>query len=96
MAGYGIMNYFKGGTKEQYEAALAAAHPDGGASLPEGQTLHVAGPAGDGWVVIALWDDKATWDSFRDETLMPALASTEGAFQGPPEETEFEIHRQQT
>ena len=96
MAGYGISNYFKGGTAEQYEATLAVVHPDDGASLPEGQTFHVAGPTGDGWFVIALWDTKASWERFRDETLTPGLAAAEGAFETPPETTTFDIHREQS
>ncbi len=96
MAGFGIINYFKGGTAEMYEAVLATVHPDDGASLPEGQTFHAAGPTGDGWVVVALWDSKASWERFRDEKLMPGLAATEGAFEIPPEETTFDIHRQQS
>jgi len=59
-------------------------------------TLHVAGPTSDGWVVIAIWDDQATWERFRDETLIPGLTSTEGGFDGPPEETTFDIDRQLT
>ena len=45
---YGIVHHFPGGTKEQYEASLAAVHPSDG-SLPEGQVFHAAGPSGDGW-----------------------------------------------
>ena len=96
MAGYGISNYFKGGPAEQSEATLAVVHPDDGASLPEGQTFHVAGPTGDGFVVIALWDTKASWERFRDETLTPGLAAAEGTFETPPETTTFDIHREQS
>ena len=39
---YGIVHHFPGGTKEQYEATLAAVHPDRD-SLPQGQTFHAAG-----------------------------------------------------
>jgi hypothetical protein len=28
---YGIVHHFPGGTKEQYEASIAAVHPSGGA-----------------------------------------------------------------
>ena len=40
---YGIVHNFPGGTKEQYEASIAAVHPSDG-SLPEGQLFHAAGP----------------------------------------------------
>jgi len=43
---YGVVHFFPGGTKENYEASIAAVHPsDGG--LPEGQISHAAG-ASDG------------------------------------------------
>ena len=50
---YGVVDQFKGGTKEQYEASIAAVHPaDGG--LPTGQLFHAAGPsdlaAGRSWL----------------------------------------------
>ena len=49
---YGIVHQFEGGTKEQYDASLAAVHPsDGG--LPEGQVFHAAGPSADGWTIVA-------------------------------------------
>ena len=33
---YGVVHYFPGGTKEQYEASLAVVHPNRH-SLPKGQ-----------------------------------------------------------
>src|SRR5438270_615099 len=39
---YGVVHHFKGGTKEQYEASIAAVHPADG-SLPAGPALEVAG-----------------------------------------------------
>lgn len=94
MAGYGIINHFEGGSAEQYEKALAALHPDGDI-IASGQTFHAAGPTEDGWVVIALWDDQASWERFRDETLRPGLMSTEGTFESPPSEYAFTIHREE-
>jgi hypothetical protein len=51
---YGVVHRFAGGTSEQYEASLAKVHPNGGADLPEGQTLHIAGAPEDGWIVVGL------------------------------------------
>src|SRR5262249_10168242 len=69
---YGITNKFPGGTKEQYEALVAKGHPPDG--LPDGQTHHFAGPTeDDGWLVIGIWDSKASWQRFRDDTLLPVL-----------------------
>src|SRR5437588_10765409 len=70
MSTFGIIHRFAGGTKEQYEASIARVQPpDGG--LPKGQTYHAAGATDDGWVVVALWDSRESWESFRDETLTP-------------------------
>ena len=94
---FGIIHRFPGGTEDQYRASLAAVHPDGGGSLPDGQILHVAGATDDGWVIVAVHESKESWESFRDNTLGPALgAGVEGGFQGPPQETEFEVRNQQT
>ena len=89
MAAFGITHHFKGGTQEQYENSIATVHPAGG--LPPGQTTHVGAKTADGWLVIALWESEESWVKFRDETLLPGLASAEGGFQVPPDETTFEI-----
>ena len=87
---YAIVHRFAGGTKEQYEASLAAVHPAGG--LPEGQVFHAAGPSEDGWTIVAIHDSKQSWETFRDETLGPRLAAgIDGGFSGPPDETGFEV-----
>jgi hypothetical protein len=92
---YGVVHRFAGGTREQYEASLAKVHPNAGADLPEGQTLHIAGPTEDGWIVVAIHDSRESWERFRDETLTPGLQEVEGGFAGPPEETTFEVHKLQ-
>jgi hypothetical protein len=92
---YGIVHQFAGGTKEQYEASLAAVHPSGG--LPEGQVFHAAGPSADGWTILAIHDSKESWERFRDGTLNPRMAQgIEGGFTVPPEETAFEVANYQT
>jgi len=91
---YGVVHHFVGGTEEQYQASVAAVHPTDG-SLPEGQVSHVAGPTGDGWLIVAIHDSKESWEKFRDGTLMPRMqAGIEGGFAGPPEETGFEVNHQ--
>src|ERR1035441_6771588 len=55
---YGVVHRFAGGTQEQYEASIAAVHPEGG-GLPEGQLFHAAGPSADGWTIIAVHDPPA-------------------------------------
>ena len=93
---YGIVHRFAGGTEDQYRASLAAVHPSDG-SLPEGQVFHVAGPSDDGWVIVAIHESQNSWENFRDGILMPRLqAGVEGGFQGPPQETAFEVSNQQS
>jgi hypothetical protein len=92
---YGIVHRFRGGTSEQYEASLAKVHPNGGAELPEGQTLHIGGRTDDGWIVIAVHESRESWERFRDEILTPGLQEVEGGFAGPPEETTFEVQKLQ-
>lgn len=86
---YMITHFYEGGTREQYEATLAAVHPSGG--LPPGQLHHLAGPTEGGYLVVALWDSKESSDRFIHETLMPALPNVQGGFHGPPEERTAEL-----
>ena len=83
---------FPGGTKEQYEASIAAVHPSRD-TLPEGQIFHAAGPSEGGWTIIAVHDSKESWEQFRDGTLLPQLQQgIEGGFTSPPQETAFDVH----
>ena len=89
---YGVVHHFPGGTKDQYEASIAAVHPSRD-SLPEGQLYHAAGPSDGGWTIIAIHDSRESWEKFRDGTLMPRMqAGIEGGFTSPPQETGFEVH----
>ena len=89
---YGIVHHFPGGTKEQYEASLAAVHPADGV-LPEGQVFHAAGPSTGGWTVMAVHESKESWEHFRDTILMPRMAEgIDGGFTSPPTETAIELH----
>jgi hypothetical protein len=93
---YGVVHQFADGTKEQYEASVAAVHPSDG-SLPEGQIFHAAGPSAGGWTIVAIHDSQESWETFRDEVLMPRMAAgIEGGFTAPPVETTFPVHNQQT
>lgn len=92
---YGVVHQFPGGTKEQYEASIAAVHPgDGG--LPDGQLFHAAGPSADGWTIIAIHESQGSWERFRDSVLMPRMAEgIEDGFTTPPQESTFDVHNQQ-
>jgi hypothetical protein len=86
---YVIVNDFDGGTREQYDATINVVHPPAG--LPAGQTQHYAGPSATGWVVVAVWDSKAAWEEFRDETLLAGLQGLgDSGLAGPPKITEFD------
>ena len=88
---YGIVHHFPGGTKDQYEASLAAVHPSRD-SLPKGQIFHAAGASAGGWTIVAIHESKETWEAFRDGILMPRMQQgIEGGFTTPPEETSFEV-----
>ncbi|HEY2752401.1 hypothetical protein [Phenylobacterium sp.] len=92
---YGIVHYFAGGTKEQYEASLGAVHP-GRSVLPKGQLYHVAGPSDGGWTIVAIHETKASWEAFRDGILMPAISKgIAGGFASPPQETAFDVYHQE-
>ena len=92
---YAIVHFFPGGTKEQYEATLAAVHPRKPGLLP-GQTFHAAGPSAGGWTIMAVHDSKASREPFRDSNLMPQMRQgIAGGCNGPPQETPFEVHNLQ-
>ena len=87
---YGIVHYFPGGTKEQYEASINTLHP-GRDVLPKGQIFHAAGPSAGGWTVVAVHESKESWETFRDTILMPKFKQgIKGGFPTPPQETAFE------
>ena len=93
---YGIVHHFPGGTKEQYEASLAAVHPSRD-TLPDGQIFHAGGPSDGGWTIVAIHESKESWERFRDGILMPKMqAGIEGGFPTPPEESAFEVYNQQS
>jgi len=93
---FGIIHHFPGGTKEQYEASIAAVHPSREA-LPKGQIFHAAGPSGDGWTIMAVHESRSSWEAFRDDILLPRLqAGIPGGFENPPQETEVDVYNLQS
>ncbi len=90
---FAITHYFPGGTKENYEASIAAVHPSDG-RLPEGQLFHAAGTSPGGWTIIAVHESKQSWERFRDDILRPRMQQgIEGGFPSPPEETEIDVYK---
>jgi hypothetical protein len=89
---YAVVHHFPGGTKEQYQASIAAVHPGEGV-LPKGQIFHAAGPSAGGWTIVAVHDSKESWEQFRDGILMPRMQKgIPGGFATPPQETAFDVH----
>jgi hypothetical protein len=87
---YGVIHHFPGGTRENYEASIAAVHPPTG--LPAGQIFHTAGPSAGGWTIVAVHESRESWEAFRDGTLMPRMqAGIDGGFPTPPDETVFDV-----
>jgi hypothetical protein len=90
---HGVVHFFPGGTKDQYEASIAAVHPGEG-RLPDGQIFHAAGPSPGGWTIMAVHDSKASWEQFRDNTLLPRMQQgIDGGFSSPPEETGIDLYK---
>src|SRR4051794_24660544 len=69
---FGVVHHFPGGTKENYEASIAAVHPGDGL-LPDGQFFHAAGPSSGGWTIVAVHESQASGEKSRDDTLLPRL-----------------------
>jgi hypothetical protein len=84
-----ITHLYEGGTAEQYQAVLQAAHPGG--ALPPGQTYHAGGPTDGGWLIAAVWNSREAFETFLHDTLLPVLQNTKGGFAGPPQERTAEV-----
>ena len=66
-------------------------HPGAG-RLPAGQIFHAAGASPGGWTIVAVHDSQESWESFRDEILMPRMQQgIEGGFPAPPVETVIDV-----
>jgi hypothetical protein len=61
---------------DMYDRVTERVMPDG--KLPQGCELHIAGPVDQGWRVITVWDSADTFDQFRQEKLLPAIAEVTG------------------
>ena len=92
-APYGIVHFFAGGTKDQYDASIAAVHPGEG-RLPDGQIFHAAGASEGGWTIMAVHESRESWEKFRDDILLPRMQQgIEGGFTSPPEETVIDLYK---
>ena len=88
---YAITHFFPGGTKAQYEAVMIAMNGKLG-KIPKGQIFHAAGPTPGGWQIVAIHDNKASWDKFVSETFVPLVSKgIAGGFTSPPTETMWDV-----
>ena len=60
--------------------------------LPEGQIFHAAGPSADGWVILAVFDARESWERYVDDVLTPEFtAGIEGTFPPGYNAIEFDV-----
>ena len=87
---FGIIHHFPGGTKENYEASIAAVHPASG--LPDGQVFHAAARRPAGGPSGRSTSPSRAGRSSHDEILVPRMqAGIAGGFPTPPQETEIDL-----
>lgn len=84
----GVITELPGGTKDHYEAISAKLVPND--TLQEGAILHIAGPTGDGWRVIAVWENAEVFERFRESSLEPTVVQV-GAPR--PRVQQFEVYK---
>ena len=73
-------------TWEQYERVTAPTVDP----APAGLILHVAGPTGEGFRVIDIWEDREAWERFNAERIAPAVAALGGPARPEPTFRDFE------
>jgi hypothetical protein len=78
---------FPGGTKKQYDEVVAKMELDG--RLAPGGLFHAAGSYEGGWRVVDVWEDRETYERFRDAQIVPN-ATAVGL--SPPSAREIDVH----
>jgi hypothetical protein len=76
------------GNQQFYDQILPTLFPDG--KLPDGWTLHIAGPTKTGWRIVNVVPSQAEFEAFARDHLGPALLQLEGV---TPEMTFFPVYR---
>src|SRR5688500_2261814 len=67
-----IMDFTTDRGSEAYDSVMAKMQLGG--HLPDGALFHAAGPTDDGWRVVDVWQDQATFQAFADQTIGPLTA----------------------
>lgn len=84
----GVIVTVPGGSAEQYEQIGPTVFPED--KLPDGWTIHIAGPTESGWQVINVVPSREEFETFAREQLLPAAQQFGDQ---PPEVTFFPIHK---
>jgi hypothetical protein len=85
-----VVNTMTGGDVKLYEAVNGKVMPE--KDLPEGCQVHIAGPTGDGWRVITVWDSEDAFNRFREAKLIPAIREEIGDQAVAPRVEADEVH----
>jgi hypothetical protein len=86
----GIRVKFADMTHEQFDAVNARV--DVPSNPQPGLIFHVSGPIEEGWHVIDIWESRATFDTFLQDRVQPAIAASGVELHGPPVIQEFAVH----
>lgn len=86
-----VVNEIEGGSQELYEKVNSKVMP--GEELPEGAVLHIAGPTGNGWRVITVWESEDRFQQFREEELIPAMNEAGEGQRIVPQITAKPVHK---
>jgi hypothetical protein len=93
----GIIMEFDGFSEEQYEVVRERINwPENWA---DGIKLHIAGPSESGMRIVEVWDSRAEYDRWMDETIYPVVQEIAGDFVAsgpPPRITEFSVSREES
>jgi hypothetical protein len=79
---------FKGATLDQYDQVVEKM--DLGGKPAPGGISHWCAATDDGFRVVDVWEDRATFDKFAEEKIGPL--SAEAGMPNPPEITEYPVH----
>ena len=81
---------FPGGTEEHHRAivdALGDAHDN-----TDGRILFAAGPTGDGWQIVQVWETRHQLEQWVQDSLGPAFAKVgDRGYPNPPQITDIDL-----